>query len=149
MPILWVYLNWCFYGRKKDFSTTYVDDLLDGNTGGYKGLQGITRGDRGWQGVTRGLQGVTGGYKGVTGGYEGFRRGYKGFEGITRGYRCLERVRGFKRGILFFFFITKVAENLNWWRKRTVETFRILPETMAIYVCMNLFVKVDPLIIVP
>ena len=56
------------------------------------------------QGVTRGLQGVTGGYKGVTGGYEGFRRGYKGFEGITRGYRCLERVRGFKRGILFFFY---------------------------------------------
>ena len=114
----------------------------------YRGLQGFTGDYKGWQRVTGGLQGVTGGYKGVTGGYEGFRRGYKGFEGITRGYRCLERVRGFKRGILFFF-ITKVAENLNWWRNRTVETFRILPETMTIYVCMNLFVKVDLLIIVP
>ena len=29
-------------------------------TGGYKGLQGVTRGDRG-------LQGVTGGYKGLQG----------------------------------------------------------------------------------
>ena len=91
---------------------------------------------------------MTGGYKGVTGGYEGFRRGYKGFEGITRGYRCLERVRGFKRGILFFFY-NKSRRKFKLMTKRTVETFRILPETMAIYVCMNLFVKVDPLIIVP
>ena len=34
-------------------------------TGGYKGLQGATRGDRGLQEVTFGLQGVTGGYKGL------------------------------------------------------------------------------------
>ena len=33
--------------------------------------------------------------------------------------------------------------------KWTVETFRILPETMTIYVCMNFFNKVDQLIIVP
>ena len=36
-------------------------------TGVYKGLRGVTRGDRGLQGVTRsdrGLQGVIGGYKG-------------------------------------------------------------------------------------
>ena len=37
-------------------------------TGAYKGLQGVTRGDRGLEGVRRnytGLQGNTGGYKGL------------------------------------------------------------------------------------
>ena len=33
--------------------------------------------------------------------------------------------------------------------KWTVETFRKLPETMTIYVCINFFIKVDQLIIVP
>ena len=37
---------------------TRGDRGLQGVTGGYKGLQGVTRGDRG-------LQGVTGGYKGL------------------------------------------------------------------------------------
>ena len=40
--------------------------------------------------VNRGLQGVTGGYKGlqeVTRGY----RGYKGLQEVTRGYRGLQR----------------------------------------------------------
>ena len=71
------FLKWCFYGRKKGFSTIYLHDLLDGNTGGYKGLQGIRRGERG-------LQGVTGDYKGVTGGYEGFRIGYNGLQFFSR-----------------------------------------------------------------
>ena len=33
--------------------------------------------------------------------------------------------------------------------KRTMETFRILPDTVTIYVYINFFIKVDPLIIVP
>ena len=77
------FLNWCFYGRKKDFSTTYVHDLLDGNTGGYKGLQGITRGDRGWQGGYKGWQGVTKGLPGVTRGLEEVTRGSRGLQGVT------------------------------------------------------------------
>ena len=98
------FLNWCFYGPKRGFSTSYVHDLLDGNTGGYKGLQGITRGDRVWQMVTggfKGWQGVTKGLQGVMRGLEEVTMGYKGFDGITRAYRGLERVHGFKRGILF------------------------------------------------
>ena len=33
--------------------------------------------------------------------------------------------------------------------KWTVEVFRIFPVTMTIYVCINFFIKVDQLIIVP
>ena len=59
------------------FFTIYVRDLWHGNTGGYKGLLGVTRSYRGLQGVTRGyreLQRVTRGDRGwqkVTGGNKG------------------------------------------------------------------------------
>ena len=54
------------------------------NTGGYKGLHGVTRG-------YRGLQEVTGGYKGlqeVTG-------GDKGLHGVTKDYRNFFLTRTF------------------------------------------------------
>ena len=63
-------------------------------TWGYKGfqvvtsvLQGVTRGDRG-------LQGVTGGYKCVTRGLQGVTGGEKGLQRVTMGYRGLKGVTG-------------------------------------------------------
>ena len=63
--------------------------------GGYKGfqgvtsvLQGVTRGDRGLQGVTGGYKCVTMGLQGVTGGDKGLQRvarGYRRLQGVTRG----------------------------------------------------------------
>ena len=50
----------------------------------YRGLQGVTRGDRGLRGVTsgyRGLQGVTGGDKGL--------------QGVTKAYRTFFLTRTF------------------------------------------------------
>ena len=49
---------------------------IQGVTSGYRGLQGVTRDDRGLQRVTsgyRGLQGVTGGDKGLPGVTKGYR----------------------------------------------------------------------------
>ena len=53
---------------------------------GYKGLQGVTGGNRVLQGVTRGyreLQGVTRDYKGL----QGVTGGDKGLHGVTKNYR--------------------------------------------------------------
>ena len=44
----------------------------------------------------RGLQGVTGGDKEVTRGYRGLQRvtrGYRGLQGVTRGYIGLQRIK--------------------------------------------------------
>ena len=52
------------------FSAIYFHDLSHGNTGVYKGLQGVMGGYKGLQGVTggcKGLQGVTGSDKGLQG----------------------------------------------------------------------------------
>ena len=88
--------------------------MLQGVTGGFRGLQGYSRVDKGLQffqnwkqqsyrgyairllllrllGVTRGywrLQGVTKSYKGL----EGVTRGYSRLHGVTRGYRGLQGV---------------------------------------------------------
>ena len=48
--------------------------MLQGVTGGYRGLQGVTVG-------YNGLQAVTGGYKGL----QGVTRGDRGLRGVTRG----------------------------------------------------------------
>ena len=53
--------------------------------GGYKGLQGVTRGDRGLQGVTRGdreLQRVTGGLKRIIETFFRLERSQKLFFGL-------------------------------------------------------------------
>ena len=77
MPILWVFETDDFVVQKGLFAienvetrffTIYFHDLWHGNTGGYKGLQVVTRGYKGLQGVTRCykvLQGMTGGDKGL------------------------------------------------------------------------------------
>ena len=84
---------------------------------GYRGLQEVTRGDRGLLairgGVTRGyiykrLREDTGSYKGlleVTGGYKRLqevRRGYRGLQGVTRswrGYKGLHEVTWDLKGV--------------------------------------------------
>ena len=40
------------------FLGIYFHDVLQKNTGGYKGLQGLTKGYSGLQGVTRGYRGL-------------------------------------------------------------------------------------------
>ena len=62
MPILWVFETDVFVVHKGLFAIKNVENrfftiYFHGNTGGYKGLQGL-------QGVTTVLQGVTRGYKG-------------------------------------------------------------------------------------
>ena len=60
----------------------------------YRGLQGVTKGDRGSQGVTgdyKGLQGVTKGYKGL----QGVTRGDKGLKRVTKDYRNFFLTRTF------------------------------------------------------
>ena len=65
-------------------------------TGGNKGLHGVTRGDRG-------LQGVIGGYKGL----QEVTTGNRLLKGVTRGYRGLQRIRNF--------FLTKTfPETFSW-----------------------------------
>ena len=52
----------------------------------YRGLQGVTGGDKGLQKVTRGyrgLQGVKRGYKGL----QGVTGGDEGLQGVTKDYR--------------------------------------------------------------
>ena len=53
MPILWVFESDVFVVQRGSFArlggenlffTIYFHDLSHGNTGGYKGLQGVTRG---------------------------------------------------------------------------------------------------------
>ena len=80
MPIMWVFETDDFVVQKGFFAienvenrffTIYFHDLWHGNTGGYKGLQEVTRGYKGLQGVTRGykaLQEGDRGWQGVTGG---------------------------------------------------------------------------------
>ena len=64
-------------------------------TGGDKGLQGVTRGDREGQEVTgdsdKGLHRVTGGLRGVT-------AGDQGLQGLKRGYKRLQAVSRSERG---------------------------------------------------
>ena len=55
-----------------------------GSTGGYKGLQRVTRGYKGLHGVTRGYKGL----QGVTG-------GNKGLQKVTKDYRNLFLTRTF------------------------------------------------------
>ena len=61
---------------------------IEAITGGYKGLQEVTR-------DYRGLQGVTGSYNGL----QGVTRGYKGLKGVTPIYRRLQGVTGGYRGL--------------------------------------------------
>ena len=67
-------------------------DLLHGNTGGYKGRQGVTRG-------YRGLQGVTGSYKGL----QEVTRRDRGLQGVTGGLKRLQRVTGALQDYRHFF----------------------------------------------
>ena len=96
MPILWVFELMFSLSRKacllyKTLKIVFSRFIF---TIYYMGIQGVRRGYRGWQGVTkgdRGLQGVTGGYKvwqGVTRGY----RGLQGVTGVTWGDRRLQRM---------------------------------------------------------
>ena len=59
------------------FIFTIYDMIIQGYTGGYRGLQGVTT-------VNKGLQGVT--------------RGYKALQGVTRCYRGLQGVKRADRG---------------------------------------------------
>ena len=74
------------------FFTIYFHDLLHGNTGGYKGVQGV-------KGSFKGLQGVTGGYKRL----QRLTGGYKGLQGVTGGDKALQRVLKHYRN----FFLTR------------------------------------------
>ena len=79
MPILWVYESDVFVFRKAclvsktwkivfpRFIITIYDMGIEWVTTGYKGLQGVTEVTRGY----KGLQGVTGGLQGVTSGDRG------------------------------------------------------------------------------
>ena len=71
---------------------------IEAITGGYKGLQEVTR-------DYRGLQGVTGSYNGL----QGVTRGYKGLKGVTPIYRRLLGVTGGYRGLKG---LTRVTEKL-------------------------------------
>ena len=76
MPILWVFESDVFVFRKAclvsktwkivfpRFIVTMYDMGIEWVTTGYKGLQGVTEVTRGY----KGLQGVTGGLQGVTSG---------------------------------------------------------------------------------
>ena len=92
------------------FFTIYFHDLWHENTGGYKGLYGVTRGYKGLKGGTggyKGLQGVTKDYKGlqwVTG-------GDKGLQGVTGGDKKLQGVRKDYRN----FFLTRTFPNTFSW----------------------------------
>ena len=58
----------CVETIENRFFAIHFYDLLNGDPGGYKGWQGVTKGYEGWQGVTGGYKGwqrVTGGHKGV------------------------------------------------------------------------------------
>ena len=75
MPIWWVFQTDGYFVQKGLFPiqnvetrlfTIYFHDLRQRNTGGYRGLQGVTRGYKGLQGVTggdKGLQGVAKDYR--------------------------------------------------------------------------------------
>ena len=65
----------CYIKRRKAF---FYDLFSRFMTWEYKGLQGLTRGYRGY----KLLQGVTGGYKGL----QGVKRGYNGLHRVTTGY---------------------------------------------------------------
>ena len=79
MPILWVFESDVFVFRKAclvsktwkivfpRFIVTIYDMGIEWVTTGYKGLQGVTEVTRGY----KGLQGVTGGLQGVTSGDRG------------------------------------------------------------------------------
>ena len=58
--------------------------------GGYKGLQGVTRGEKGLQGVTRGKKGL-----------QGVTWGDKGLQGVTKDYR-------------YFFITTTFPDTFSW-----------------------------------
>ena len=62
------------------------------------GIQGVTRGYKGWQEVTKGymgLQEATRGYKGL----QQVKRGYNGWQGVTTGYRGLQGVTWCYKGL--------------------------------------------------
>ena len=67
-------------------------------TGSYKGFQGVTSVLQGVTKGDRGLQGVTGGYKCVTRGLQGVTAGDKGLQRVTRGYKELPGVPRGDRG---------------------------------------------------
>ena len=108
--------NRCFYCPERFVSYTkriklFFSDLfsrsitweywrLQGATGGYKGLQRVTRGDRE-------LQGVTGGYKA----WQGVTRGDRGFKEVTTGYRGLKRIIDtfFNHNVPRYFFLVYFA----------------------------------------
>ena len=68
---------------------------IHGDTGGYRELQGVTRG---YKGVTRGYRGL----QGDTGG----TRGYRGLQGITGGYKGLQKP--------FFFLAKTPLDTFSW-----------------------------------
>ena len=96
-PPHWNFL-WFFHRPKRlPFNTKrqklYLHDLFHRDRGDYRGLQGVTGGYKGLQRVTRRyreLQRVTGGYKGLKGVTPIYRRlqgvtgGYRGLKGLTR-----------------------------------------------------------------
>ena len=103
IPILWVFETDVFvvqtglfamYNVKNRFFTIYFRDLWHGNTGGYKGLLGVTRG-------YKGLQGVTGGYKAL----QGVTGGDKGLKGVTGGYKWLYKLFSNWNVPKYFFFV--------------------------------------------
>ena len=74
----------CYIKRRKSFFLHLFSGSMTWEYGGYRGLQGVTKGDRGWQGVTgdyKGLQRVT--------------RGDKGLQRVTKDYRNFFLTRTF------------------------------------------------------
>ena len=73
-PMFLLFRKACFLDKT---SKSFFHDLFSRfMTWEYRGLQGVTGGDKGLQGVTRG-------YKGL----QRVTRGYKGLQGVTRGDR--------------------------------------------------------------
>ena len=73
----------CYIKGRKSFFLDLFSGSMTREYRGYRGLQGVTKGDRVWQGVTwgyKGLQGVTKGYKGL----QGVTTGDKGLQKVTK-----------------------------------------------------------------
>ena len=113
------FLNRCFHCPErlvcciKRWKSFFHDLFSRSITWEYRGLEGVTGGDKGWQGVTRGdrgLQGVTGGYKG----WQGVTRGYKGLQGVTRGYRGYMGWQKVTKDVRNFFLTRTFLDTFSW-----------------------------------
>ena len=74
----------CYIKRQKSFFLDLFSGSLTLEYRGYRGLQGVTGGDKGLHGVTKGYRG----YKGLP----AVTNGYRGLQGVKRGYRWLQRI---------------------------------------------------------